>query len=410
MNRYQKNRKFIFRAALALFAFVAVILAIPTFGVSLLAFAAPKVLFAGGALAHGVASKFLLFGLAPFKYIEQVTKINGVGPGQISTIEFPLNKRLNVIWVSISIARAGYAQPPTVTDALTSYQFKVGGKPQRTRSAQSIFGSWVTTTFTPGLNAQLDANLAGMVTYVVTGGSPAMSLVPVIIGSAADVAQRALVTGNSAGTLVVAEFKLPIIFAETYRKEYDMTELGALATGYDDGTNVGTATLELTHPAYNGTTNVSSALAVKCCYEYDELVARAGTKIYLEKEYSHTVGYSATGDIETATQLYNNGDALARVSLLVASGDFISRVVVKQGSRVLRDLTFTDSVAVLAGRDYNANAFLANRFDIEFDLNDDPNSAPLTSKSNVISIVATMKTVQASANMTVLSTYYGGLD
>jgi hypothetical protein len=42
MNRYQKNRKTITRCAFALLAIVAVLFAIPTFGVSLLAFA-PKV-------------------------------------------------------------------------------------------------------------------------------------------------------------------------------------------------------------------------------------------------------------------------------------------------------------------------------------------------------------------------------
>jgi len=211
--------------------------------------------------------------------------------------------------------------------------------------------------------------------------------------------------------LVTAEFKLPIVFSEPYRKEYDMTEVGALVTGYDDGTSVGTATLELTHPAYNGTTNVSSALAVKASYEYDEMVAKAGSKIWIEKEYLHTVGYSTTGDIECATQLYNNGDALARVSLLLSTAsDVISRVVVKQGSRVLRDMTYTDMVAALVARDYNPAAFMPNRFDIEFDLNDDPNSAPITSKAAPISIVATLSVVGGAANMSVLSTYYGGLD
>jgi hypothetical protein len=335
---------------------------------------------------------------SPFKFLAPVNKINGVGLGQIATIEFPPLIRIATAMLTVTVTKAalgsGQYSIPKPSDGVGLLQFKVGGNPQRTRTAAQLFGA-------NGLNALCDANNAGTVVYTQSGNS-SLSVVPVLIGSAADTAQQALLTAN---TITVATFQLPIVFGENFRKTYTDAEILALTTGFDDGSGIGLVTLECTIPANSNITAVALLAAV----EYDNAVAKAGSAVRLSKEYTHNVQYAAAGDIEVATQLYNR-DALQRVRLLTTA-DRITKVVVKMGQTILRQTTDVQNQAFLAKADYNVNALASNAFDIEFDLNDDPASAPLLTPSQPLSIVATLATANDSTkNITVLSSYYGGLD
>ena len=338
---------------------------------------------------------------SPFKFIEPVNKINGVGLGTIATIEFPPKKRIATVILEASATKSAQAtlalQCPLVSDVLGLMQFKIAGNPQRTRLASELFGA-------QGLNALCDAQNGGTVVYTQAGNAN-LSVVPVLIGSAADTAQKALLNLN---TITTATFQLPIVFAENFRKEYAMAEVMALITGFNDPNDVvgvGVVTLECTMAATANTT----AVGLKAVYEYDETVAPVGANVYLSKEYRNAVQYAAAGDIEVATQLVNR-DSLQRVALLTGT-DRITKVVVKQGSRILRQVSDVANQAALAKSDYNVGALVSNRFDIEFDLNDDPTSAPALSPNAPISIVATLATANdATKNIIVLSSYYGPKD
>ncbi|HXE43243.1 MAG TPA: hypothetical protein VN516_09485 [Candidatus Baltobacteraceae bacterium] len=402
MNRYQKNRKVINRCAFVALLVIAAILAIPTFGLSLLAAVAPKTFLAVGAGATGVLKFAALGMIAPFKFIEPVNDIAGVASNSIVTIKMPPNKRLNIVTIIGTVTKAATGTStqsiPAVTDVVDLIQFKVGGKPQRTRLGSELFGA-------TGLNALCDPNLAGTVVYTQSGNS-SLSTIPVLIGSAADTAQKALLSNNTATTAV---FRLPYVFSEPYRKEYDRTEALALPTGFDNGQNIGLCTLEVKIPDKSAASPAISAQNIQASLEYDDLLAKAGTDVFLVKEYRHTVIYAAAGDIECGNQLYLR-DSLMRVSLLTTA-DQITRVVVKQGSRVLRDVTQGVMASKLIERDYTPGAVISNRFDIEFDLNDDPQSAPNMTPGLPLSIVATLATANDSAKqITVLSSYFGKLD
>ena len=356
-----------------------------------------------------VASVGLLGAVSPFKFIEPVNKINGVAANSLCTIELPPGKRINIIGIEATVTKAaagsGVYSIPLPSDIIDLIQVKVGGKPQRTRLASELFGN-------KGLNALQDYKCGGTVQYWQAGS--VINATPQLIGSAADVAMQTSGGGGSNGNLAsntatVAKFWLPIIFTEPWRKEYVQTESLGLVQSFKDGSSIGLVTVELKIPNNTGSSPAFSAHGITAWYEYDELVAPAGSTIYLLKEYRHNVQYAAAGDIEVATQLYNR-DALSRVSLLTAA-DIISRVVVKQGSRVLRDMTNVRSQQSLISRDYSEGAIVSNRFDIEFDLNDDPNSSPLLDPSQPLSIVATLATANdATKNIAVLSAYYGPLD
>ena len=347
--------------------------------------------------------------VSPFKFIEPLNKINGVAAGSICTIELPPGKRINIIGIEATVTKAagggGVYSIPQPSDIIGLIQLKVGGKPQRTRLASELFGY-------TGLNALEDGKLGGTVQYWQAGS--VINAKPVIIGSSDDVAIQTSGGGGSNGNLAAAAatkaiFFLPIVFTEPYRKEYTQTESLGLVQAFADGSSIGLVTVELSIPNNGGASPAFSAWGITAWFEYDELVAPAGSTVFLEKEYRHAVQYAAPGDIEVGTQLYNR-DALSRVSLLTAA-DIINRVVVKQGSRILRDISNVRSQQILTARDFNEKAILMNRFDLEFDLNDDPNSAPLLDPSQPLSIVATLATANdATKNIGVLSSYYGALD
>jgi hypothetical protein len=349
-----------------------------------------------------VATVGLLGAVSPFKFIEPVNKINGVSANSLCTIEFPPGKRVNIANIEATVTKAaggsGVTSIPLPSDIIDLIQLKVGGKPQRTRLASELFGA-------TGLNALCDIKAGGTVAYYQASGGYA-TVKPVLIGSAADTTQQGLLTANTA---TKATFYLPILFTEPWRKEYDQTEALGLVQARADGSTIGLVTLELKIPNNAGASPALSAHGITAWFEYDEMVAPKGATIFLLKEYRHNVQYAAAGDVEVASQLYNR-DGLSRVSLLTAA-DVISRVVVKQGARVLRDVTNVRNQQSLIARDYNENAIIMNRFDLEFDLNDDPNSAPLLDPSQPLSIVATLATANdATKNIGVLSSYYGALD
>lgn len=360
--------------------------------------------------------------IASFKYKEPVNKINGVGPGNLATIELPPVNRIHAIYIKGTITRtqtAGGKVVPKPSDLIGQIQLKVAGKPQRTRLASELFGG-------QGLNARLDFKSAGTVMYFQGAataawpqGTPMTATVngvtvgnaPVVLGSAADAAIQAVIAAAAAAP-TTAVFTLPIQLAEPFRKEYVMTDAMALVQSLADGTNIGVVTVEL---ALNGLAPVDGSAytlsnhAIKAEWEYDKIQGAAGSPVYLSKEYRFIQQYAAAGDIEVGTQLYNRQN-LQRISLLTTS-DQITRVVVKRGSEILRDVTFDVNECDLLRKDFEASASLPNRFDIEFDDNDNPNSAPPLDPTTPISIVATLATANdATKNIVILASYYGSLD
>ena len=85
-------------------------------------------------------------------------------------------------------------------------------------------------------------------------------------------------------------------------------------------------------------------------------------------------------------------------------------MVVKQGSRILRNVTFEQNLVTLAKAGFNTAAVPLNRFDIEFDVND-INSAPVLNPNQELSIVATLATANDTIkNIIILPSYYGAVE
>jgi hypothetical protein len=217
----------------------------------------------------------------------------------------------------------------------------------------------------------------------------------------------------TANTITVATFYLPFIFAEDFRKDYWAGEIMAVITGFDDGTGLDPVIMELDVPVTAAiaasSTGLVTGVSIAASMEYDELVAKAGTVVMLGKEKLLQKQYAATGDIEVGDQIVNR-EQLQRVSLLTTA-DHISKVVVKQGSRILRNVTFEQNLATLAKAGYNVAAVPNNRFDIEFDVNDDPSSSVSLDPNNELSIVATLASANDPIkNIIILPSYFGAVE
>lgn len=342
---------------------------------------------------------------SPFKFQEPATKVTTLTPGQVLSIEPPLLKRLSAIMVTAQCTKAaggaGVTSIPTMANVIGDTQFKVGSSAQRTRTATELFGA-------TGLAALVDPNAAGTVVYTQDASfADINSGIPVLIGSAADLVVQATLAANTATT---ARFCLPFSFAEPSRKDYRSTEALALPTGYDDGTTIGKVTLDLTIAGTAGVAPATiSAQAVSATVEYDDLLQPKASPAALIKHYRFPVGYAATGQLEMAQQIKNTGVLIA-VSLLAVAGDRIDDVEVKQGNRILKKVTWQENATALIRAGMNPLSLIRNRFDLMFDLLDDPNSAPVLDPKAELSIMANFGAVAGAANCLVMVENYGKLD
>ena len=348
--------------------------------------------------------------ISPLRFSEPITKISNVNLGKPVTLEIKKGVRICSILldVTVTVSNTGAATQsiPLPSSGIGEIRLNINGDTNRRRTAAQLFGA-------QGLNALNDKGNAGTVQYfqagaVITAASGGITVgtVPVLIGSPEDVVLKAKLATNTA---TVAVFNLPLIFAEDFRKEFDVAEAMALCTAFDNGNTVGPVVVEMDILAATGVAGTMTAVAVSADLEYDRMVARAGSQVMLSKEKVYNKQYSGAGDIEVGDQLTNK-ERLMRVSL-VTTADQISKVVVKQGSTVIKNVSFAANQAQLRKCGYNGAALVANRFDIEFDVNDDPNSSLLLDPAHDLSIVATLATANdAVKNITILPTYFGAIE
>ena len=363
---------------------------------------------------------------SPLRFQEPITKVSPVVLGKPCTIEPKTRQRLGCMMVTatvtVSAGGAGVAPViPAPSAGVAEIRTNINGNVQRRRTADQLFGA-------QGLNALNDSNNGGTVQYflhvadatalavsatdVVTGTTSdgvAVGSTPVAIGGAEDLVLQKKITTTYTNKALIAVFTLPLIFAEDFRKDTGMAEVMALTTGFANGAGVGPVVFELDIPAATGVAGTMTAVAIAASVEYDELVASAGTVVRLSKEKLFNKQYASAGDIEVGDQLTNK-ERLMRVSL-VTGADQIIKVVVKQGSTVIKNVSFAANQAQLRKCGYNGAALVANRFDIEFDVNDDPNSSLLLDPAHDLSIVATLATANdAVKNITILPTYFGAIE
>ena len=355
----------------------------------------------------------------PLELNQPVTKITTPQLGAqavVWSLEMPANINLGAVLLQLSVTKsatlAATKSIPAMSDAVSLSTFLINGDPNRTRQLNQIFGS-------QGLNALNEKNIGGTVQYFQGGAAVTAAVLginygalPVLIGSAADVAIQAALANNTATTAV---FGLPFLFAEDFRKSYLAAARMALPTGYGQNGkavgNIGGVILQLAMQPVTGVAGTFSAATIAANVEYDNTLALPNTTVRLSKEKQLFKGYPGVGDIELADQIQNvAGEALQIVSLLTAS-DPITKVVVKQGNTIVRTMTWEDNLVSLRKAGVNVDAIPRNRFDIIFDRSDDPTTGLPMDPNNQLSIVATLSAANDNPKtVTILTSVYGAAE
>jgi hypothetical protein len=338
----------------------------------------------------------------------------GLGKTAIFKLE-PGKKILNFITILTVVASATGAATKTVPRpswGIGDMRFKLGNF-NRTRKASELFG-------VDGLQARDQRTSAGTVQYYQGGNVITATLNgktvgarPVLIDSAEDLTLQAALANNTATTAV---FCLPWTFAQYFRKDpmWGGDALG-LPTAFDDGKNqgnvgaiLGTPYVELDIPAATGVAGTMTGVNLSGSLVYSEELAAKGSVVNMFKQKVHTENY-AQGDIELAKN-FETKDVLSRFSVLCAA-DTITKIIVKHGSRIVREINYNEAQCADLCAEIDAGGGFSNRYDVDFDRDDDPTKGLALDPTKKLSIVATFATAaDVPATCRILADYWGPVE
>ena len=349
---------------------------------------------------------------APLKgkiFQEPVLDLTFPGLGKTATFKLKTGVKINnfitTLTVTGSAAGAGVKTAPRPSWGLGDMRLLLGNY-NRTRKASELFGM-------NGLQARNSIRTGGTVQYSQGGvlitvlfQGRLIGGVPVLIDGYEDLALQAALIANTA---TVAVFFLPWMFAEYFRADpmWGGTSNG-LATGFSDGTILGTPYVELDIPAASGVAGTMTAVNLSGSLSYTEEVAVAGSTVNMCKQKVHLETYAA-GDVELAKN-FQTKDILQRFSVMCVT-DTISKIVVKHGDRVVRQVTFGENHVADLAAEIEGGGTIPNRFDIDLDQDDDPTRSVKLNSVDKLSIVATFVTAaDVPASCRLLADYWGPVE
>lgn len=317
--------------------------------------------------------------------------------GQADPVTFDLTPFSRLLGATVKLVSTRAAtvtqanQGPLVTDFGSDIVFRFSTNAQRVIEVGAYYGLG-------GINYLEDIKQSGLVRYVQAGNNN-LSAVPVLIGSAADTAQRALITANVACQAI---FQLPIAFAEYFRKLIGQGDLLAWPTTYTGGVKIADCALEVKTQA---TATAPAGATVQSCtlmVQHDDLTLDPGSFPDVSKWYRYNVRYSAVGQVECVTPQFSlRAGRLQQVSFYVQPGDVIDSLTVKLGKREVKIITRDDMVDVLERAGLNVLSCPTNLFHWVLDMNDNTYSALSLDPTTELSILPNI----ATANGTVLKVF-----
>lgn len=345
---------------------------------------------------------------------EPVKDLTFPGLGKTAIFKVEAGKKLLnfIITLTVTASATGAATKtvPRPSWGAGDMRFKLGNY-NRSRKASELFG-------VNGLQARNSRYAAGTVQYYQGGNLITAALngrtigkVPVLIDSYEDLTLQAALANNTA---TVAVFFLPWTFAEYFRKDpmWGGDALGLLTAFGDANGNVssvlGVPYFEIDVPAATGVAGTMTAVNLAGSLVYTEDLAVPGSVINMLKQKIHNVNY-AVGDVELATN-FETKDVLQRFSVLCAA-DTITKIVVKQGARTIREVTFGESHCADMVAEIEAGNALEYRYDVDLDQDDDPAKALQLDPTKKLSIVATFATANdVPASCRILADYWGPVE
>ena len=330
--------------------------------------------------------------------------------GGLATMQAPNGPRIGVWYAELTVTGAaggaGNVTLPLLTDvahpSLPVFA-KIGGKPCRQRLASELIAD----------NLLQDPTAGGSVAYYQGG---------VLVARVNNANNKSSVgLGLAANTATTAVFQVPIYFAEYWRKDVATGEGLALPTAFVGGQYLAPVTFEfpiavvgttssvivVATGALTGGTVATTGHACKFWFDYDGLQWPLTNNLptaAIVKKGRFTKGYAVAGDVTVAIPLK---DQLMQFSLVLATGDTWSKIILRKNGTTLKELTPDRLNQALLDHGMNVNATLPNRIDVVMDLNDDVNAALPLLPTDTLEVVATLATVAGAAQMVILTEYYG---
>jgi hypothetical protein len=335
--------------------------------------------------------------------------LTGVGAGSVAVQEYQRNKRYGVIYNELYITKAaggaGVTSLPLLTDVATLIQHKIGGVTFVNRKPDELIA----------INLLQDKNAAGSVQYFQDGALVAT------VNNANNASYAGLGLAQNKATTAV--FQVPTYLAEYYRDLKAIAEMLALPTVFSDGSLLKALTTEVTFADNEGA--VFSGHDMKTWVNADELVwpaksadgkiaytdGQGNGKPFLMKKPRFTKQYSASSEEFNIGGSFNLKDTLCQFSLLTDPADPITRVQVLKNGKSIKNVTKARNDQRLLDAGMNPDGIIANRFDIVFDLNDDPSGGLPLNESDELEVLIDMPTANAvKKEIVILPEYYGQPD
>ena len=323
------------------------------------------------------------------------------GAGGTGIMAIPFGPRVGVVYIEATVTKAAGGSIPVLTDVLSPTSpitVKVGGNAQITRLASELIA----------LNRFQSRRAAGSVEYFQTPAGGVATRIGNTNDAGNTVAPVGVANGNSvlqgsvnAALPITAIFQIPIYFAEYWRKDLNVAENMAWPTVLQNG-NAAMKQITVECPLANNGGNVFSGHQIRYWYDYDE--ARAAVPPAITKKGRFTKLYAAAGDINFQ---FTQKDLLMQFSILLAANDSFTKLVVKKNGKVLRDVTKARNDQTLLDHELNDLALATNRFDLVFDVNDDPLTGLPLMQNDTFEVTATLASVAGAANAVLLTESWG---
>lgn len=315
-----------------------------------------------------------------------------IAAGGKATMDIVAGPRVGVLYAKCSITLAAlgsgvFSLPllASIVDPARECIIKMGGKEQIQRKISELAAD----------NALQSEYAYGSVSYWQGG---------VKVATVYDIRNAAVPAAVAANTATTAVFQIPFYFFQPWRKDLAVGEGYAVPTLFTNGTTL--PKLSVTVPVTPAAANYSGH-NVFYWMSYDNLqgspINNAPLPYFVKKGRTEML-YSTTGEITVPFDVVGQ---LMQFSLLLATGDTFSKIVIKKNGATLREVNKEDNDQTIYDHEMNVAAVVENRFDVIFDINDSPASALPLSASDTYEVKITLKTVAGAAQMVILTEVYG---
>ncbi len=295
----------------------------------------------------------------------------GVVAGQTATCDLAIGPRYHVLWLEI-FARKASSACPTLLETVDIIKLKINDRTQREVTATE-------------LNALYTLLGAGYAIQTADGYHPDA------------------VTADTYGRI----FRIPIFFAEPWRKGYAESDLMALPTKFSNGTQLRSLSVEIGLVNTSGVTEQEARVYA----EVDEVLGAVdkdgNPMLNLSKWRRKSEAFTGNGWLDIVN-LPRNG-RLQQLSAFAPGSETILQAKVEVDNKVKFDQFYGMNKAQLNAREFNSSGHLAQRFDLVFDYDDIPASALRLDGANQFKVSLQLANA-TTGSLVLLSQVYGPLD